>query len=355
MFYIKNVKMNHFRCYSSAYFEFSNTKNIIIGDNGVGKTTLVEAICYLCLGKSFKNIRDNEILQIDSPYFNVIGEIEDSDKAFLSKIVIGYDKKNKKISNNGVFYKTLSEYVGKYKVISFSPDDLDLIKGAPSIRRRLIDIYLCQKEYIYTKTLSEYKHLLKQRNELLRNKNVDMKYLSIVTNALIEKAIYIINKRNEFIAELDNFVQNKAKALTNNAENVHIEYKPNCNITEIKEKFQNDEQLDILTQSTNNGPHRDDILIYVNDKKANIYSSQGQIRTAVLSIKLSIIDYFKTIDDNIIIILDDVFSELDNFRQIKLIENIGNDSQVFITSTNVDNIPENIIKESKIIRIGAVK
>lgn len=355
MFYIKNVKINHFRCYSSAYFEFSNSKNIIIGDNGVGKTTLVEAICYLCLGKSFKNTKDNEILQIDAPYFNVIGEFEDSNQSSTSKIVIGYDKKSKKISNNGVFYKTFSEYVGKYKVIAFSPDDLELIKGAPSIRRRLIDMYLCQKEYIYTKTLSEYKHLLKQRNELLKNKNIDMKYLNIITNTLIEKAIYIINKRKEFITNLDKFVQIRSKMLTNNNENVYIEYKPNCNIEEIKEKFRNDEQLDILTQSTNNGPHRDDIVIYVNDKKASVYSSQGQIRTAVLSMKLSIIDYFKTIDDNIVLILDDVFSELDNFRQIKLIENIGHDSQVFITSTNVDNIPENIIKESKIIRIGAVK
>lgn len=355
MFYIKEVKMNYFRCYSSANFKFSKSKNIIIGDNGTGKTTLVEALCYLCLGKSFKNVKDNEVIQIDAPYFNIIGEIEDASKSSTSKIVVGYDKKTKKISNNGVFYKTLSEYVGKYKVVSFSPDDLDLIKGSPVVRRRLVDMYLCQKEHQYMKTLSEYKHILKQRNELLKNKSIDMQYLDVITTALIEKAVYIINKRNEFVEKLSSFVERKSQTLTNGNETVRLEYKPNCNINEICEKFQNDQQLDILTQSTNNGPHRDDIVIYVNSQKASVYSSQGQIRTAVLAIKLSIVEYFKTIDDNIIIILDDVFSELDNFRQINLIESIGQDNQVFITSTNVDNIPENTIKESKIIRIGAVK
>lgn len=355
MFYIKEMKINYFRCYSSASFEFSKTKNIIIGNNGIGKTTIVEALCYLCLGKSFKNAKDSEIIKIDAPYFNVIGEIDDSSKSSISKIVVGYDKKTKKISNNGVFYKTLSEYVGKYKVVSFSPDDLDLIKGSPTVRRRLIDMYLCQKEHEYMKTLSEYKHILKQRNELLKNKSIDMQYLKIITETLIEKAIYIVNKRNEFIKNLSCFVKKKSQTLTNGTETVHLEYKPNCNINEIHEKIQNDQQLDILTQSTNNGPHRDDVVIYVNNQKASVYSSQGQIRTAVLAIKLSIVEYFKTIDDNIIIILDDVFSELDNFRQVSLIESIGHHNQVFITSTNVDNIPENTIKESKIIRIGTVK
>lgn len=349
MFYINDVKINNFRCYKSEEFSFSSTCNIIIGKNASGKTSLAEAICYLCLGKSFKSTKDIDLIKLDNEYFNIIGHIIDEK---TNRIVVGYDKKVKKISFNNKTIPTISEYVGKYKIITFAPDDLELIKGNPSVRRRFIDMNICQIDNLYLKTLMEYKHLLKQRNELLKLDNIDYQYLNIITLELIKRAKYIIEKRKIFVLELNQYIKTKSLELTDEKETVYLEYNPNVQIENIDNQFKNDLKLDLLTKTTNNGPHRDDYNIYINERKANIYASQGQIRTAVLSIKLSISEKFKQNNESMVIILDDVFSELDVNRQIKLLECIKTGNQVFITTTDINNLPKSIIESSKIIKIG---
>ena len=350
MFYIKNVKINNFRCYLTKEVEFSPNSNIIIGKNASGKTSLVEAVCYLCLGKSFKNAKDVELIKINKDYFNIIGNIIENEEK-NNRIVIGYDTKTKKINYNGKVMSSISDYVGKYKVITFSPDDLELIKGTPTVRRRFIDINLCQIDSKYLKLLMEYKHLLKRRNEILKLENIDSKYLDILSGEIIERAKYIINKRRKIVEMLNEYIEKKSKFLTNDQEIVELEYFPNVTEEEIKNKFKNDLKIDILTKTTNNGPHRDDLNIYINRQKASIFASQGQIRTAVLAIKLGIADSFRSNNESMIIILDDVLSELDINRQIKLLESIKNGNQVFITTTDIKNIPSNIIKDSKIENI----
>lgn len=350
MFYIKNVKINNFRCYLTKEVEFSPHSNIIIGKNASGKTSLVEAVCYLCLGKSFKSAKDVELIKINKDYFNIIGNIIENEEK-NNRIVIGYDTKSKKINYNGKVMPSISDYVGKYKVITFSPDDLELIKGTPTVRRRFLDINICQIDSKYLKLLMEYKNLLKRRNEILKLDNIDYRYLDILSGEIIERSKYIINKRRKFVQMLNEYIRMKSKFLTNDQEIVELEYFPNVIEEEIENKFKNELKIDILTKTTNNGPHRDDLNIYINQQKASIFASQGQIRTAVLAIKLGIADSFKNVNESMIIILDDVLSELDINRQIKLLESIKNGNQVFITTTDIKNIPSNIIEDSKIENI----
>lgn len=349
MFYIESIKINNFRCYKSEDFTFSPVCNIILGRNACGKTSLAESICYLCLGKSFKGAKDIDLIRIDNDYFNIIGNIIDDKK---NRIVIGYDKKTKKINLNNKTVPSISEYVGKYKVITFAPDDLDIIKGNPGVRRRFLDMNICQIDSNYLRILMEYKHLLKQRNELLKLESIDYQYLDILTQELIKRAKLVIKKRKEFVSELNKYVENKSKELTDDQETVFIEYESNVEIENLENQFKNGLKLDILTKTTNNGPHRDDYNIYINGQKANVYASQGQIRTAVLSIKLGISEKFKQNNESMVIILDDVFSELDINRQIKLLESIKSGNQVFITTTDINNLPKSIIESSKIIKIG---
>ena len=159
MLYIKTVKLNNFRCFKSKNLEFKPNVNILIGDNGCGKTSVVEGVSYLCLGKSFKSAKDKDVLSVNESYFNIISEIISDNEE--NKVVISYDGNNKRVKNGEVVCKTLSEYVGKYKLIAFSPDDLSIIKGGPSNRRRFIDLFISQCDNRYLKLLVEYKKILK--------------------------------------------------------------------------------------------------------------------------------------------------------------------------------------------------
>jgi len=222
MIYIKNIKFNNFRCFSSKMFNFSPNINILTGNNGCGKTSVVEGISYLCLGKSFRGAKDKDVLMFNSVYFNIISDIEQENT--LERVVISYDGVNKRVKQGEIVYKTLSEYVGKYKLISFSPDDLDVIKGTPSIRRRFIDLFISQCDNNYLKVLVEYKKVLKMRNEFLKN-IVNQQYDKILFDVLNENIIkygkLIINIRAKYINLLNLYIKNISNELSNNKETVN--------------------------------------------------------------------------------------------------------------------------------------
>ena len=161
MFYVKKVKLNNFRCFLNTEYSFEPNINILIGNNGCGKTSIVEGISYLCLGKSFRNAKDKDVINFNSSYFNIISEIING--VSENKVIIGYDGVNKKVNYDNYVCKTLSEFVGKHKLVSFSPDDIEVIKGSPSKRRRFIDVFISQCDNRYLKILVEYKKILKIR------------------------------------------------------------------------------------------------------------------------------------------------------------------------------------------------
>ncbi len=352
MFFVKNIKFNNFRCFGKANFNFESNINILIGNNGCGKTSIVEGISYLCLGKSFKNAKDKDVLKFNSDYFNIISEILINTNT--KRVVISFDGSNKKVNYDNFVCKTLSEFVGKHKLVSFSPDDIEIIKGSPSKRRRFIDVFISQCDNRYLKILAEYKKLLKIRNEYLKKKDeysFDKIYFDVLTDNLIKNGLIIISLRNKYIKILNETVKKICLELTMNESFVELEYKPNCEYDLFEKASKKNINIDIITKMTNIGPQKDDVSIKVLKKEALLYASQGQCRLAILAIKLTMFELFSKIDDNIIIILDDVFSELDIEKQKYLLKYIKKTSQVFITATDVDKIPKELTKESNIIEI----
>lgn len=348
MTYVKSLKLNNFRCFKSILLEFKPNINILIGNNGCGKTSIVEAISYLCLGKSFKNIKDKDVLKINEEFFNIISVIVGKEE---SRIVVGYDGKQKRIRNGEIIYKSLSEHVGKYKLLSFCPDDLDIIKGNPNNRRRFIDIFISQCDSLYLKTLAEYKKVLKMRNEFLKNivnNQYDKVYFDVLNERFVKSAEIIINIRKKYFDLLNKYINVVSSSLINSAISIKLVYEPDViDINDIKKAC----SIDLSSGVSTRGPQKDDFKVLFNDKNAITFASQGQIRLCVLTMKLAIYEMFRENDDNIFIILDDVFSELDKEKQVFLMNYIKNVGQVFITTTEIDKIPKQLIDESNIIEM----
>lgn len=351
MIYIKNIKLNNFRCFKTIDLEFKPNINILIGENGSGKTSIVEGISYLCIGKSFKNAKDKEVLRFNEEYFNVISTIYDN---VDTRLVVGYDGNHKRIKKGENIYKSLSEHIGVYRLITFSPDDLYIIKGSPSDRRRFLDTFISQYDPIYLKALSEYKKILKIRNDFLKsieNNSFDTIMFDVINQKMIDAGKKVIELRNKYISILNENIKKVSNDLTNHEFMVEIKYNPDVEENIFKKTILDNKKIDILSKITTKGPQKDDLDIYINNNNAISYSSQGQIRVAVLSMKLGIYELFNKINNNIIIILDDVFSELDNNKQIYLMEYIQNVGQVFITTTDIYKLPKNIKEISNIIEI----
>lgn len=351
MIYIKNIKLNNFRCFKTKSFCFKPNINILIGNNGCGKTSVVEGISYLCLGKSFRGAKDREVLGFDCEYFNIISTIsENCDE----KVIISYDKSQKRIKKEEYVYKTLSEYVGLYKLISFSPDDLYIIKGAPATRRTFIDTFLSQYDSNYLKSLSEYKKTLKIRNEFLKNIENDVYdkvMLDVIDDKLVSSGCEIIKLREKYINLLNQYLILVSKDLLKEQESITVSYDSELLNKEFKEIIKNNRKIDILSKTTTQGPQRDDLKIGFNGVDASSFSSQGQIRVAVLGLKLAMYEMFLKQNDNIIVILDDVFSELDKNKQELLMKYVKKVGQVFITTTDVDKLPSELKENSNIIKV----
>lgn len=351
MFYLKNIQLTNFRCYKNKIFDFKEGKNIIIGNNAVGKTSLVEAIHCLCFGKSFRDVKDGELINFNEDYF-LIKSIFSGENDY--RINLSYDKNTKIINNNDKKHNSISDYLGFFNLIVFSPDDLELVKGSPNIRRRFLDINISQYDKIYLKSLIKFKKILKERNELLKNDDpseIDHTLLAVLTTAFIEQATIVINKRKQFIDDLNCILRDKVKQLSLGTEDVQIVYKPKNNVDNLWKTYEERKSFDILNRTTTWGPTRDEFLIYLNNKEATSFCSQGQIRTITIAIKLALVELFEKYNDKIIIILDDVFSELDVHRQNQLVDMLDSRKQTFITTTSIDSLSKEVINNSNIIEI----
>lgn len=354
MFALNKIEIKGFRCYENATFNFENDNKVIfVGKNAIGKTSVVEAIYYLAFGRSFKTTKDDEIIQknaknnamyIKATFNN--GETTE----------IGYDGKNKLIKRNTKKIKTLSEMLGYFMIGLFTPDDLLLVKGDPKNRRKFIDLSLCQVDKEYLNALQNAKNALKERNEYLKTidlskKAVDYSFLDAITKAYIDASETVEKKRTQFIAEISDTVVDFVSLISTQQDKVSLNYLPNVNVDNFWKTYAERKEYDISAKTTTWGINRDDFLVYINDSKAEDTASQGQIRTVCLALKLAVIKYYKKKTNNILIILDDIFSELDENRQNKILEYVGENNQVFITSTNINLLSEKVLKNSKIIEI----
>ena len=359
---IKKIKLINFRNLENVELSFINNVNIIIGGNGAGKTNILEAIYLNSLTKSFRANNDNELIKFNKDFLTIKTTIKEN--SYNEKVLYNIDKISKKIYLNANKINKLSEYIGKYPVVISTPEDVLMIKTSPSNRRDVLNISICQFNKEYFKTLNEYNKLLKLRNDYLKriliNSNSDIKYFDILTNKLIEKATYIYIERNNYINLINKYLANIFEHICLN-KSLNIKYSPNVDIDEyekdiiskiLHKKLKKDFNKEISLGMTITGPHRDDFNFFLDNKDMKYYSSEGQKKMAVISYKLAEMNLFQEQEDKKpIILLDDLFSELDIKNKNRLVRYIPKDLQVIITSNDLKGINKSIRDKAKIFKI----
>lgn len=357
---IKSLELSDYRNYESLLLNLDKGTNILYGDNAQGKTNILEAIYMSATTKSHKLSKDKEIIRFGKQEAHIRTIVEKDDIETRIDMHLR-SSKSKGIAIDGIKIKKAAELLGIMKIVFFSPEDLSIIKNGPAERRRFIDIELCQLDSFYLYNLNNYNKIVNQRNNLLKNLFVNPELkdtLSIWDKQLISYGSKIIERRNQFIDQLNDIIYSIHKNLSGDKEELKLIYEPNCDIDRYEEELMNSHDKDIRLKMTTIGPHRDDISFNVKSESTNgieidirKYGSQGQQRTAALSLKLSEIELVKKITkDTPILLLDDVLSELDSNRQNFLLNSIGN-IQTIITCTGLDEFVNNRFEINKTFRV----
>lgn len=356
--FIKSIYLKNFRNYEELNIDFKNGINIIYGDNGQGKTNLLESIYVLGLTKSHRSFIDNNLIRRGSRESLIRANSIKDDIETTYEVNL---KENKQLKIDGDIIKKVSDYISNINIIIFYPDDLEIIKGSPGLRRRYINTELSQLYSNYLVILNDYNKLLKMRNDYLKNVVYDNNYLDILTNYLIEKAVNIYIMRKKFIDKI-NLSINTIYENISTIKDFNVKYKTSINFEafdskslkeKLKQAFDDSLSNDIRLKTTTIGPHKDDIEFYIGKYNLKSYGSQGQQRLAILTLKLAEIEIFKNYTKTQpILLLDDVFSELDDTKKNNLLNYINNDIQTIITTTDLNNINRSIIDTSKLIEIS---
>lgn len=336
--YIKSLELQDYRNYKQLNITFDSGINILYGDNAQGKTNILEAIFLSATTKSHRGSKDSEIIRFSQDESHIRSYISKDD--VTHKIDMHLKKnRSKGAAIDGITIKRSSELFGLCNIIFFSPEDLGIIKNGPSQRRRFMDTELCQLDKVYLQYLAKYNKILFQRNSLLKQIYYDkdkLNMLDVWDAQLIDYGSYIIQRRIDFIQKLNEIIYKKHKKLTGGAEEIVLEYERNVDSNSFSDILHAKRNIDLRNCNTSVGPHRDDIRFLVNGIDIRRFGSQGQQRTAALSLKLSEIEMVrKVIKDSPILLLDDVLSELDSNRQNYLLNNI-HDVQVIITCTGLN-------------------
>ncbi len=353
--YIRSLKLHNFRNYNELDLEFSRGTNILYGDNAQGKTNILESIYYGSTSKSHKGSKDKDVIKFNEYESHINLMVVKNDSPVRIDIHLKKNK-TKGIAINGIPVKKATELFGILNVVLFSPEDLNIIKNGPAERRKFIDMELCQIDKIYLSNLSNYTKILNQRNSLLKEINVNndnalKETLDIWDMQLSDYGAKIIARRNTFIDEINEIIYGIHRSLTNGNEELIIKYEPNIQQNNLYDEIVRNRNRDIYLKMTTVGPHRDDICIMDKDIDLRTFGSQGQQRTAALSLKLSEIELIKRITNDVpVLLLDDVLSELDSNRQKFLLNSITN-VQTVITCTGLDEFIENRFNIDNIYRV----
>lgn len=350
---IKSLELADFRNYEALNISFDRGTTILYGDNAQGKTNVLEAIYFSATTKSHKGSKDKEVVKF--------GKEESHIRTYLDKEDVEYrvdmhlrKNKSKGIAIDGQKIKKASELLGLLNVVFFSPEDLGIIKNGPSERRRFADMELCQLDSFYLYNLNNYNKIINQRNKLLKDLYFNMglkETLNIWDSQLVSYGSKIIERRKIFAEQLCEIIGEIHKRLSGGKEDLVIKYEPDVDVVNFEEQLKNNQEKDIKFKLTSCGPHRDDFSFIVNGIDIRKYGSQGQQRTAALSLKLSEIELVKKMTKDIpVLLLDDVLSELDSSRQNYLLNSIGN-IQTIITCTGLDEFINNRFEINRVYKI----
>ena len=367
---IKSLKLLYFRNYLSTNIEVHPSLNVLVVNNANGKTNIIESIFCLALGKSYRTKSDSECIMFGETATAMSCIVNKNDREL--DIMLGINNKGKSAKIAGIKKTKLTDFVGELNVVLFSPEDLQIVKGSPALRREFMNREFYQFSRIYHKYYLMYQHLLKQRNSYLKDmrKNpkdeMSLAYLETLTSQLAKVALYITKERVSFVQDISKLTYKNMLNISNGQETLKIKYKSSVldalNITEINDESFTEENLtkvmmkrsfdDIMRGSTKIGPQHDDLEFYINDLDAKMYASQGQQRSIVLSLKLAEINYLKEKTGTYpVLLLDDVLSELDKNRQLKLLDAINENVQTFITTPSISDIKEDLLKKAKVFKI----
>ncbi|KRM92700.1 DNA replication/repair protein RecF [Liquorilactobacillus cacaonum] len=366
--YLKRMVLKNFRNYTETSLEFSPKVNILIGENAQGKTNLLEAIYVLAMTRSHRTNNERELINFEENEALLQGILERNVSKLDLELFLG--KKGKKAKINHLEQAKLSQYVGQMNVILFAPEDLALVKGSPALRRKFIDMEFGQIDAHYLYNLSQYRVVLKQRNNYLKQlqskQSKDLVLLEVLSDQIATFGAEIIAKRIIFLKELEKYAKLVHEQITEEKEKLSFLYDTSIenvykkNIKQIyqdlKILYQHNQKKEIFQGLTLYGPHREDVQFLINDKNVQIFGSQGQQRTVALSVKLAEIDVMKNeTGEYPILLLDDVLSELDGARQTHLLRAIQDRVQTFLTTPSISEIAEKFIKNPKIFRVVAGK
>lgn len=350
---LKSLELANFRNYEELNISFDKGTNILYGDNAQGKTNILEAIYVSATTKSHKGSKDKEIINFDKEEAHIRTYLE---KENVETRVDMHLRKNKSkgIAIDGQKIKKAADLMGLLNVVFFSPEDLSIIKDGPAERRRFADMELCQLDSFYLYNLNHYNKIIGQRNKLLKDMYFQPELketLNIWDSQLVSFGSKIIERREQFVKQLGDIIFDIHKKLSGGKEELVIAYEPDVSIEDFEKQMKYNQDKDIRLKQTTTGPHRDDFSFVVNGVDIRKYGSQGQQRTAALSLKLSEIELVKKISkDTPVLLLDDVLSELDSNRQNYLLNSIGN-IQTIISCTGLDEFINNRFEINKIFKV----
>ncbi|WP_391206060.1 DNA replication/repair protein RecF [Psychrobacillus sp. L4] len=367
--YIERLELKDYRNYDSIQLDFSSKINVLIGENAQGKTNLMESLYVLSMAKSHRTANDKELIRWDADYGKIKGDIQKRYGRLPLELILS--KKGKKAKVNHLEQTKLSYYIGQLNVVMFAPEDLYLVKGSPQVRRRFLDMEIGQISPVYLHDLLHFQKVLKQRNHILKQHQgkslLNDVMFDVYTEQYIDAAVKVIQKRFQFMDLLQKWAEPIHFGISRGLEKLTVSYhtasgiKADWSENEMKDHLEKrlfeSQKRELDRGVTLTGPHRDDLQFFVNNYDVQTYGSQGQQRTTALSLKLAEIELIKQeVGEAPVLLLDDVLSELDDYRQSHLLNTIQGDVQTFVTTTSVDGLAHETIQQAQMFHVeqGAV-
>ena len=341
---IKSLKLNNFRSYDSLNMSFNPGLNIITGVNGIGKTNILESFIFVSNTKSFRTLEDKNLIKENTEYARII---INSDEGEFKAVI---NSKGKSLFLNNSVYRRSSDYIGKLNCILFKPSDLELFNQSPKERRKLLDIEIGKVSNNYLQSLLKYNSLLKDKNKILKEDVIDENLLDIYEAGMIPEMKIIIQERDAFFEEINKIISGIYRNISGESRDLKIRYYRCSEIEELENNLLKNKEKDRIYRYSTFGTHHEDYSFFMDDKEINKAASQGQRRMALISFKLALVEYIRLRTGKTpVILLDDVLSELDRNNRERLLKQLPEGCQVFITDTGIENL--NVDRDYKLIEL----
>jgi DNA replication and repair protein RecF len=336
------VKLHNFRNYQEEEITFHPGTNILFGQNGQGKTNILEGLYYLALTKSFRTNNDQNIVLARENYFRVQGDFVTEQGKKISATIAYSLSDGKRLNFNRQRVSRFADYIGNIPVVLLAPSDLEISQGGPHKRRQFLDIMLSQSSKLYLHHLLQYRQSLKQRNALLQKVQLERNELLPWEESLVKNGTIVIKRRLEAVEKLDKMVKQFYQQMSGEGEKVKLVYQTSFPMKESEDMtnafqtaLQKNLERDIELQSTSVGPHRDDLIFLIKGQPLRWRGSQGEHKTFIISLKMAEYDYLQSVqNDSPILLFDDIFGELDSSRITNMVNSLKKIGQVFITTTS---------------------